>query len=213
MSVCPTLHVGIIGPSRASRAVALDSLAEAVHAHICARRPEGHDVALISGGAPGGDHVAVLLALHFGYKVLFLTPAALTGDDAVPYDPDCGEGRLLNTRYAVFAGARRAARQELVRATGLSTTMVRVHQSFKERNHAIAAESDEIVAFSKGSGTVPGSTGTRATWKAFPAEKPRWLFVINDMWEHVETRDGNGVKALRGQRVLSFAASATPRRE
>lgn len=136
--------------------------------------PPGSRITLVSGGAAGADHLAVLLASELGYPLELHLPC--------PWDPekkayrDSGErnwrtnpGGTSNHYHrlfskACFQGVENRSLEHIDQALKSPSVRAIVGSGFFERNSEVA-KADRILAFTFGPGETPADGGTLDTWK------------------------------------------------
>lgn len=143
---------------------------------------------LVSGGAAWSDHVAVALflrqALHTGCALELHLPAAWAGqrfEDSGAKDWRANPGHLANMLHLQFkTQTGLSSLQELQAAKSLGAVF-RVHKGFHQRNTAVAARCDVLIAFTATPGP-PQAGGTADTWNKFAKQNRRRFHVSLVDW-------------------------------
>lgn len=127
-------------------------------------KPE--NILLVSGGASFSDHLVVDLYLQNYTKAKLYLPAMWDSDKKqyIENDNKYDYGRISNYHHKTFSNITgKNSLIELDNAIKNNLDIDVNNLGFKNRNSCIA-QSDYLIAFGFGKGTIPTSPGTMDTW-------------------------------------------------
>lgn len=158
-------------------------------------------VVLVSGGAPGADHLAVRLFASGAYEGLRLhLPARWSGSAFNNRDRDGFKINLLHAQFAHDTGI--GSLRELGRAIKGGAECVASPDGFLARNVSLAQDCDYMLAFGWDEGLEPTRRGgTAYTWRRAPARVVKKYMDING-WLPRGPVPEEPPRTVRGQRSL-----------
>jgi len=136
---------------------------------VLSRVPKGAE--LVSGGAAWADHLAVYLFLSgHASKLTLHLPAPLV--DGKFEGPSCSSGNVATYYHRKFSqviGENNTMRQieqagAMKNCTGSFQPAAWNYQAMFVRNAIVAAQADEMLAYTFGPGDKPADGGTASTW-------------------------------------------------